>query len=378
MFRIRFSYYLARSKRLNHCFTFNKACVIMNKTDHVVTKLLTREMAGAIVTMLKTTMNKDVDLEITNDVSMIMKGFAILFVVITHFPFEIPYFSLRGLGGWGVSTFLFVSGFGLEKSYQAHDNKGFWKKRLIHTYCPFVLAMIIQLIIRLSINDVRFRLLTIPSLLGLSPNNRIDGSMWFIPYIFLWYTVFFLSTFFKKSIIIRVIILLQFSIIIFCISLLPVFNSGAANLYIVVFISGVLFANVNLKSYCIKKWMLFCFSAIFLISWYVIRNYDKANISAYLFYSIAPFFVLCLSKLVFLTKIRRLFISIGKYSYHVYLFEYLCITLAFSSIPNYIYTKYNFEKTSIAVSISIFILLVALFTVGSNLLNKTLFHRRTS
>lgn len=328
--------------------------------------------------MSNPTKNKCVDLEITKEVSMIMKGFAIFFVVITHLPFDIPFFSLRGLGGWGVSTFLFLSGYGMEKTYQTHGNKGFWKKRLTNTYVPFLVAMFIQLIVRLCINDVRFRLLMIPSFFGLYPGNKIDGSMWFIPYIFLWYAVFFLSTFFKKSIIVRMIVLLYFSIIIFCISLLPAFNAGAANLYVFVFISGVLLANVNLKLYHIKKWMLFFLFAIFSISWYGVRYFDKANISAYLFYSIAPLFVLCLSQFVFQTRIRRWFVFVGKQSYHIFLFEYLCINIAFSSIPNYLHTKYNIEKTPIAVSFLILVLSITLSVVVSNLINKALQNRRAS
>lgn len=80
-------------------------------------------------------------LNIDFNISQIMKGMAITFVIFTHLPQDFHALSLNGYGGLGVSTFLFLSGFGLEKSYISHNfnNKGFWRKRLTKTYFPFLL-----------------------------------------------------------------------------------------------------------------------------------------------------------------------------------------------------------------------------------------------
>ena len=298
-----------------------------------------------------------------------MKGFAILFVIITHLPFDFRFFSLRGLGGWGVSTFIFLSGYGLEKSYIAHGNKGFWKKRLTKTYVPFVLAMIVQLIVRLCINETQLRLLTIPSLLGVYPVNKIDGSMWFIPYIFLWYAVFFLTTVSKKPFTERVLFLMFSSIIILSVSTLSMLHFTSANYFVLTFTIGVVCANLRTDAYNIRKSIPILIVVFFFTAWFTVRYFVQSDFCLYIFYGFAPFFVLCLSKLLY-TRIKPLFKTIGKHSYEIYLFENLCIRIAFTTLPNFLETKYGIEYLPAVASLILSVLLILVFSAGLSLIDK--------
>lgn len=85
-------------------------------------------------------------------------------------------------GAGGVSLFLILSGYGIEKS-TANGFDSYWKKRFPKVWIPYVLITIIALIGKGS-NDWKNTAL---SLMGLDFGFLIDKTMWFISYIMLWY-----------------------------------------------------------------------------------------------------------------------------------------------------------------------------------------------
>lgn len=69
-----------------------------------------------------------------------MKGIAILIVIIGHVGNFSGKTWFTPLGGIGVAMFLFCSGYGVMKSYQAKGLRRFWQNKLIAVYCPFVIV----------------------------------------------------------------------------------------------------------------------------------------------------------------------------------------------------------------------------------------------
>ncbi|MCD7791347.1 MAG: acyltransferase family protein [Bacteroides thetaiotaomicron] len=74
--------------------------------------------------------------------SNIIKGFAILLVVLCHLG---GYFTrfLTPLGGIGVAVFLILSAYGLEKSFLKSGQAAFWRKRIITVFVPYWIIEII-------------------------------------------------------------------------------------------------------------------------------------------------------------------------------------------------------------------------------------------
>ena len=79
-----------------------------------------------------------VTLALSYNNTTVMRGFAILFVVIHHtatwLGWQIP------IGGGGVAIFLFLSGYGLTMSFKKNGIKLFWWKRMTGVFLPWIIA----------------------------------------------------------------------------------------------------------------------------------------------------------------------------------------------------------------------------------------------
>lgn len=60
------------------------------------------------------------------------------------------------LGFYPVAFFFFCSGYGLVKSWLSKPNyiENFWKKRMVKILCPYVIANVLYLIVKLALNDM--------------------------------------------------------------------------------------------------------------------------------------------------------------------------------------------------------------------------------
>lgn len=80
----------------------------------------------------------------SKDVTNIIKGIAILMIVLGHAGNRIPGARvLTPLGAVGVGLFLICSGYGLEKSYIKNGLSKYWTKKLYGIYMPWVLIEVI-------------------------------------------------------------------------------------------------------------------------------------------------------------------------------------------------------------------------------------------
>lgn len=127
-----------------------------------------------------------------------LKGIAILFVIISHIGNYSGKTWFTPLGGIGVSLFLFCSGFGLMSSFKKNGLYGFWRRKLISIYVPFVFVEIVaSLVIKSTFTELLLDLLFIR---WLSPIG------WYMQYLFISYLIFYLGVRFIPNIIVRRII----------------------------------------------------------------------------------------------------------------------------------------------------------------------------
>jgi len=123
-----------------------------------------------------------------------IKGFAIFQIIIGHLNYYVlePRINLGGLSEYGVSTFLFLSGYGLYESFKRNGLKTFFEKRFLRVYIPFFIANVLlifldYLLLGKSLGSYySYILYTI----GYKTST---GNFWFIHYLFLWYFMFYVS-----------------------------------------------------------------------------------------------------------------------------------------------------------------------------------------
>lgn len=123
-----------------------------------------------------------------------LKGFAILVVMLGHlvnihrstFDYDFRYFA-----AFAVSIFLILSGYGLSCSCSSNGLKDFFKKRLSGVILPYALVTIMVSIAYGILFTDPLRVLRTITLTN--PLHPIDGTMWFIYFICMWYILFFIS-----------------------------------------------------------------------------------------------------------------------------------------------------------------------------------------
>lgn len=260
-----------------------------------------------------------------------LKGLAILIIMIGHlvmlnktsWNYDIRYFA-----AFSVSIFLILSGYGLAKSYTANMLNGFFRKRLKSVVWPYFLAtMMISVWFGVLINDP-IKAIRSATLTG--PNNPVDGTMWFIYFICIWYLLFYITyaTITRPSV--RLLILLIFAVCINQLNL-PYFESGLQfqfKLHSYSFVVGVLIANIsNYLNYTVRcivsliSLIAFSVSLYFTLTDFTIFNYTFSA----LFFGVSLIFTFSVLKL----RIPPL-IFIGGISYEMYLFEGVLMNLNYS------------------------------------------------
>lgn len=133
---------------------------------------------------------------ISRDETNALKGIAILMVIVEHIGQAFNIGMMNPLGPIGVCLFLFLSGYGLSRSYQDKGRNKYFQKKIIKVYIPYVVAVIIFLIWSVVICEPKsittalqyFVLLKLP-----------QGSYWYLILLFYWYVVFYFLTFAFKS-----------------------------------------------------------------------------------------------------------------------------------------------------------------------------------
>jgi len=136
----------------------------------------------------------------------ILKGIAILIIIIQHTggALEVRYFT--PFGGIGVALFLILSGYGLSESYKKIGLDKFWSRKIIKLWLPYSIVLIL---IYLLTNK---KIVSFEFLLDIT---FINSSFWYMSFLIYNYAIFYFThscKFIKKY---KYIILIIFNIIIF-------------------------------------------------------------------------------------------------------------------------------------------------------------------
>ena len=121
----------------------------------------------------------------------ILKGIAIMAVLICHIGGYSGITWFTPLGGIGVAIFLFCSGYGLSCSYEKTGLKNYWKKKVIGVYSTyFLIEVVTAIVFARNIKTIVLDLLLI------KPVYRYG---WYMPYLFGCYFIFWLVFKFIKQ-----------------------------------------------------------------------------------------------------------------------------------------------------------------------------------
>lgn len=120
-----------------------------------------------------------------------MKAIAILMVIADHVlrKWWLDEYMANILGTGGVSLFLILSGYGL---YMSYIDKGmsanYWKSKLRKVYCPYLIITLVYAILfagNLTVNVLWKNVLLVDYY------RNLDGTMWYLSFLLIWYIVFF-------------------------------------------------------------------------------------------------------------------------------------------------------------------------------------------
>ncbi len=137
-------------------------------------------------------MNTEMEAEfLDRTMTTMLKAIAILMVITAHLlPREwVDEYTANLLGTGGVAIFLVLSGYGL---YMSYVKKGisvdFWKNKYHKVYVPYVITTLIYVVVfanHLTVNVLCKNLLLIDY------KRNIDGTMWYLSFLIIWYIAFF-------------------------------------------------------------------------------------------------------------------------------------------------------------------------------------------
>ena len=258
-----------------------------------------------------------------------IKGLAIILVVFGHL-------GIIDFGAaWGVSLFLFLSGFGIYQSFRQKGLDNYLLNRGVTIMVPFGLVMLFEIIadhLFFEKNyDVQVMVLTF---LGMDYHATVDPTMWYISFLLIWYIACYVI--FQMQIPDSIRLLMLFfagACLIFAHNHL--FSKPVVSLYYTFYFpSGVLFSyyyarfsNIGNKRKII--WLSLILSVCFLIFLVVHQYFSSSNkfvlilshyISCWMFVGCTVSIFLLLSQNIIRMNIKPLSF-LGSLSYDLYLVE---------------------------------------------------------
>lgn len=143
--------------------------------------------------------------EIKRVPSEYLRGLAIVFVVLGHIlggTFGIidgHITSILGIGG--VTIFLLLSGYGLYQSYQKNGLQGraYWDKKIEKVFIPYIIITVIFYVYMLLRGIAPGYIALLRNILCIDYTRTMDGTMWYMNFLPIWYLAFFCVFYFKGS-----------------------------------------------------------------------------------------------------------------------------------------------------------------------------------
>lgn len=121
-----------------------------------------------------------------------IRGVAILLIMLGHLSATGRFVLSPRAGAWGVTIFLVLSGYGLFRSHTTNGLDDFFRKRFSKVLVPYSIVIAALILI-----DVFALGMTYPpgnvilALSGFDLKASVDGTMWFISFLLLWYIAFY-------------------------------------------------------------------------------------------------------------------------------------------------------------------------------------------
>ena len=149
-------------------------------------------------------------IEFKRNITEIIRGFAIIFVILGHILggmfgiINIHITMLLGTGG--VNIFLFLSGYGLFESYRVKGLhfKQFWNKKIEKIFIPYGIITIFFYCYLILVHQQPGRTALLENILCIDFTRSIDGTMWYMSYILIWYGIFFLVFYFDYNVLYKI------------------------------------------------------------------------------------------------------------------------------------------------------------------------------
>lgn len=142
---------------------------------------------------------------VTKEESTFLKALFMLTVVLSHslsryfYPSETTKIIVATLcNNVGMFGFTFLSGYGIYISTRK-TFENFWEKRIVNVYVPTLIANILAIVGLEIIGNSYTRLEIYDSIFMISQDNQIQGPIWYIPFIFSWYLIFYIIELISKN-----------------------------------------------------------------------------------------------------------------------------------------------------------------------------------
>lgn len=307
-------------------------------------------------------------MDISRDEASILKAISIVSVIMAHAYgwaniFEgIPIFSSYRIWSFfvqsGLTIFFFLSGYGVFQSFQVKGFNNYWNNKIEKIYFPAMVVQIIWLIILSFAGTEQFGIIEKGSalwgdILCISPENTLDGTMWFLSFLLLCYLSFYMFFRLLKSKYISLILFCVFWIVIspFIINIWK-----SVQYFIPAFAIGVMvsFAHTFMNYKFSKKIVIFGIIKLSMLNAIFIVFLFKKSVVIDI---IADF----LLALLFLLLIRivgekrlRILKWIGDLSFYIYLLEYKII-----------FSWFDYNMFSVGIRIVAFALLFVITVIAS-------------
>ena len=121
-----------------------------------------------------------------------LRGYAILGILVAHIGQYAGANGIELIGSTAVSLFIILYGYGLQESYKQNGKKGFWQKKILRIYIPYILIQALWLLVsktERSFSDI---------VLDFSLIKPLHPFGWFLRYLMVCYIIFYFTLFIKS------------------------------------------------------------------------------------------------------------------------------------------------------------------------------------
>lgn len=318
---------------------------------------------------------------ISREISTGMRALAITFVILAHVLNHCVGSSMSKLSGLlgtgGVWIFLILSGYGL---YCSYDKKGihpknFWKGKIQKIFVPYIIITFVYYL-WLQISGVKIGVIKLAeNLLCIDFSRSIDGTMWYMNFLLIWYVIFFVAFYFKVSPVIKLIFLFAcgyyfrtgHAAMIFkdCnwqfVTNAYAFPVGVLLGYVLCNLNRIQKSSIKVKTEFVSYILFGVCVAIYICGYLEILELSYGQFGLLLFVIIYNSVSFITNQMVLLSKGLNL---IGKHAYFLYLVEGKCISILGNS---------RFFNNSLFFIIGLIIMLavtVAIYEKGRTVIKK--------